>query len=35
MFVWEDSRGIRVNHSGTPGGEESTSGSLGGKHVPD
>lgn len=32
MAVWEDSRGIRVNHSGTQGGEESTSGCLG-KHA--
>lgn len=32
MFVGEDSWGIRVNHSETQGGQESTGGYLGGKH---
>lgn len=32
MVMWEGCTGIGVNHSGTQGGEESTSGCLGGKY---
>lgn len=29
--VWDESRGMRVNHSGTWAGQESPGGSLGGE----